>query len=259
VDYGLNIAASGALTAMYRQDVFANNLANMDTAGFKPDIPLTRQRPAARVEDHLNLPSNAMLERLGAGVLLAPNRANMAQGAVRVTSNPWDVAVQGEGFFVVAGPGSNTSGTPDSHLTRDGRFMRNSSGTLVNQNGYAVLDVNNRPINVPGSGEIRIDGNGMIRADGREVAQLRIASLPAGQTLRKEGDGLFPIDANTRSSLAPASGSIRQYSIEDSGVDEIRTLMQISSASREADANFSMISQLDRINGRMVNTFGRVS
>src|SRR6185295_4412463 len=56
VDYGLNIAASGALTAMYRQDVYANNLANMETVGYKPDIPVVKQRLDARHEDHLNLP-----------------------------------------------------------------------------------------------------------------------------------------------------------------------------------------------------------
>ena len=65
MNYGFQISSSGLLTALYRQDVYANNMANMDTVGFKPDIPALMQRDAARTEDHLPFaPSDAMLERL---------------------------------------------------------------------------------------------------------------------------------------------------------------------------------------------------
>src|SRR5262249_40596405 len=82
LEYGYNLAASGMLTAMFRQDVASNNLANLETTAFKPDRAFTIPRAAARIEDKLfNLPSNKLLERLGAGVLLAPTRTTFEQGA----------------------------------------------------------------------------------------------------------------------------------------------------------------------------------
>lgn len=112
MNYGLQISASGVLTSMYRQDVLANNLANMSTVGYKPDVPTTMLRDPARIEDDLGfMPSNDLIERLGAGVLSAPNRVSFAQGALETTNRPMDLAIEGDGFFVVrndsgGGPGS---------------------------------------------------------------------------------------------------------------------------------------------------------
>src|SRR4051812_42884899 len=75
MSYGLQISASGVMTSLYAQDVYANNLANMDTPGFKPEIPSIMPRLAVRQEDHLPfMPSNALLERLGGGALLEPHQ-----------------------------------------------------------------------------------------------------------------------------------------------------------------------------------------
>lgn len=257
MDYGLNIAASGALTAMYRQDVYANNLANMDTVGFKPDIPVLKQRLDARHEDHLNLPSNVLLERLGAGVLLAPNRVNYTQGAPRSTSNQLDLAISGDGYFVIQ---DQSTGSGDRvRLTRDGRFMRNSEGTLVNQRGQSVLDIRNRPITVPSSTDIKVDGTGAISVAGERVAQIQVISVPDNTGLVKEGEGAFIANSDLIGNARPATGTVSQNTIEESSVDEIRTLMDITGASRDADANFSMIQQLDRMNDRAINSFGRVA
>jgi len=256
VDYGLNIAASGALTAMYRQDVYANNLANMETVGYKPDIPVVKQRLDARHEDHLNLPSNKLLERLGAGVLLAPNQVDFTQGSPRSTSNPFDLAISGEGFFVVRD--SSTGSGDRFRLSRDGRFLRNSEGTLVNQRGQVVLDTQNRPITVPSSTNVQIDGDGSIRIGGERIAQIQCISVPNPGALRKENEGGFLANSDLLSSAKPAPGTISQNTVEESGVDSIRTLMQIGEASRDAEANFTMIQQLDRMNDRAVNNFGRV-
>ena len=73
MNYGMYISASGALTSMHRLDALTNNLANVNTVGFKPHTPAVKQRDVARVEDDMPLAdSNAMLERLGGGVQLAP-------------------------------------------------------------------------------------------------------------------------------------------------------------------------------------------
>ena len=70
MNYGMQISASGALSGLYRMDVFSNNLANINTTGFMPDVPVIRQRDAAAREDGLGaMPSNELVERLGAGVM----------------------------------------------------------------------------------------------------------------------------------------------------------------------------------------------
>lgn len=261
VDYGLYISASGALSAMYRQDVFSNNLANLDTAGFKPDIPLVRQRPADPQDHEGNLiASNMLLERLGAGVHLAPNRTSFAQGALRSTGAPLDLGIQGEGFFVVRRPDADAAtGDAGLRLTRDGRFFRSRTGKLVNSSGLSVLDESGGEISIPATGAISVDAKGVIRVGGATVAAIRFVSVPDSGQLSKEGEGLFLAPAGVIEGARPAGGIVRQAHVEESAVDEVSTIMRITSASRDAESNFSMIAQADRLNDRLINTFGRVS
>jgi flagellar basal-body rod protein FlgG len=258
MSYGLQISASGVMTAMYRQDVFANNLANMDTAGFKPDVPSTRAREAVRQEDGvLSLPSNALLERLGAGTLLNPNRISFANGPLRDTGNPLDVALQGDGFFVVRA--ASDGGNDAVRLTRDGRFTRNSSGQLVMAaGGLPVLDDGGNPITL-GPGKVTIAGDGTISQNNEPVAKLNLVQPVDPSQLRKQGHSLFEASSDVIGSLAPATGSLRQFAYEDSAADEVRSLMQMTSASREVDSNVAMIQQHDRMMDRAINVLGRVS
>lgn len=257
MNYGVYLSTSGVLTSMYRQDVLANNLANMDTVGFKPEIAATRQRDAARIEDNLNLPSNRLLERLGAGVLMAPNRVNFGQGGLRRTEEPLDVAVLGEGFLRVQ---AEPRGQSDRvYLTRDGRLTTDTNGRLVTQgDGYAVLDITGAPIvlNPGAKPEIRADGT--VLQYGAPVAQIALHQPADPDAMRKIGYGLFQ---TTPSALATgrAKGQIRQGHVEDSSVDEVRTLMALQSAAREVDANIAMIQQQDRMMDRAINTLGRLS
>jgi flagellar basal body rod protein FlgG len=258
MSYGLQISASGVMTSMYRQDVFANNLANMDTVGFKPDAPSSRPRDAVRQEDGLmHLPSNALLERLGAGALLNPNRVSFAQGALKESNNPLDMAIQGDGFFVVRQIAD--TGGDANRLTRDGRFTRNPDGQLVTAaGGLPVMDRGGNAITL-GPGAVSVDGDGSIRQNNQIVAQLQVVEPADPSQLRKQGHSLFMGSSEVMASLKTATGSVRSGSIEDSAADEIRALMQMTSASREVDANVAMIQQHDRMLDRAINVLGRVS
>ena len=89
MNYGLYLSAAGVLTNSYRQDVFANNLANVNTVGFKPDLPVLRTRPPEAIEDPAPFgTSNDLLERLGGGVLAGPQRTSFAPGPVEQTHRP---------------------------------------------------------------------------------------------------------------------------------------------------------------------------
>lgn len=259
MNYGLQISASGALTAMYKQDVLTNNLANGTTVGFKPDVPSVRQRDPARREDGLHfLPSNAMLERLGGGVALERNRVQFTQGALERTNSPLDLAIQGDGFFVVR---DETDSTGDRmRLTRDGRFARDAKGRLVMASGgLPVMDTSNRPIVLSGTGAVTIDADGTVSQGGAAVARIQLAGVSDLQRLDKMGRSLYRAPTGSVVQRRQAEGTLRQGYVESSGVDEVSMMMQITGASREVEANIGMIQQADRLMDRAINQLGRVT
>ncbi len=255
---GMYIAASGALNNLYRQDVAANNLANLSTPGFKPDSVLVRQRAAARIEGGLgNLSSNELLESLGAGVMGLRTHTSFGQGALAQTGSPLDLALQGDGFFVVQAS-SDESG--DTHrLTRDGRFTLSSEGVLVTQNGMPVLDDSNDPIKLKQNLTITIEGDGTIRQGGAEVARLAVLDIADPQRLRKVGASLFAAPNDVLDRAPTSTAVVRQGTIEQSSVDPIAAIMAVSSAGKAAESNIGMISRYDALMDRAINTFARLA
>lgn len=259
MNYGVQLSASGVLTSLYRQDVLANNLANMDSVGFKPDIVAARQRDPARIEDGLGyMPSNKLLEKLGGGVMMARNVINYGQGALQTTGQPLDVAVQGAGFMVVRDESDN--GKDKLRFTRDGRLGLDARSRLVMAStGMPVLDKAGRTLEVAPGVPVDIAGDGTISQNGREVGQIHLIEPADKSKMVKVGHSLFRAPAETLSSKARATGTLRQGSLEQSGVNEITTIMSMTAASRDVDANMSLISQHDRLTERAINTLGRVA
>lgn len=258
MNYGMYLSASGVLTNMHRQDVYANNLSNMQTTGFKPDMVFSRQRDAVRIEDDLPfLPSNELLERLGGGVLVAPTRTDFGQGATEETGNPLDVAIEGEGFLVVQG----RAGEGDARLrfTRDGRMTVGAGGVLVRvADGAPVLGVSNLPVRVDPSLPVHITSDGRVQQEGADVGRLRVVRPEDPLALVKDGVNSFRFRANdTR--LADADGLVRQGAIERSGVDPLMTLMAITKAGGAVSNNVRMIEIQNEATERAVNTLGRVT
>lgn len=254
MDYGLQISASGALTSMHAQDVLTNNLANINTTGFKPLMTGTMFREAARIEDNLpHLSSNALLERLGSGVFSAPESIDFAQGPLESSSSEFDVAIQGEGFFIVGDPGNPA-------LTRDGRFTLNSDNQLVMAStGTPVLDERQNPIPInPQLGPVAISSDGVISQNGNAVARLGIHDVPDRSILAPIGGGKYAAKTGAPLTLTEASGQVRQYMLEGSGSNEIDALMKIQSASRRAQSNIGMIDMQNRLITSAINTFGRI-
>lgn len=257
VSYGLQISASGVMTAMYRQDVFANNLANSQTVGFKADIPSSFARQDVRDEDNLPfLPSNKLLERLGGGTLLNANRIDFTQGQLKTSDSDLDLAILGDGFLMVRS-GADTSG--DSlRMTRDGRLTRNSEGYLVQAaTGMPVLDVQNRPIRLEPGTMVTVGSDGRLLEDGAEVATLAFIDVGDRTQIRKEGHSLFVPNADALGGIKRATGRIQQHAVEDASVDPIRTLLAMTSAARQVESNASMIQAHDRLTERAIASLGR--
>jgi flagellar basal-body rod protein FlgG len=259
MNYGLYISTSGALNAAYRQDLHTSNLANVNTAGFKPDIATTMQRDPARVEDHLGyLPSNDLLEMLGAGVRADRTRTDFSQGVIQSTGNDLDLAIRGEGFFTLLDEQDNTLNR--YRLTRDGRFTRDAGGRLVSAvSGMPLVDTNGLPIRLADSSPVTIQPDGSILQNGTEAARIGVVEVTNRNTLRKGPDGYFVPDANQLANRTQASGLVTQGAIEESAINEIATLMQIEGAARDAQANLGMIGYHDRLLDQAINRFARVA
>jgi flagellar basal-body rod protein FlgF len=255
MNYGMQISASGAQAAMFRQDSIANNLANLNTIGFKPVMASAMHRQHVRAEDNLwNLPSDTLLEQLGGGVLSGRTTIDFQQGPLQTSANDLDLGIQGDGFFTVGDPANPA-------LTRDGRFTLDDSGRLVGTtSALPVLDVDGEEITIDRSaGPVSINSDGQISQNGIAGQTIRLVDVPDRAALVKVGNGLFGDEQGRPLTLTDANGFIRQNMTEGSAVDEIGTMMGITAASRAAQSNISMIDMQNRMLESLVNRFARTS
>ena len=258
MNYGLYLSASGVLTNMYRQDVFANNLANIQTPAFKADVPAIRQRDAEAVEDRLGGElSHELLDRLGGGALAAPQMIDFKPGEMMATGRDLDAALPGEDdFFAVEFVDPQTKRVSVG-LTRDGRFSRNEEGYLVLPGGQYVLDARNQRIEIPVGPAPKIGPSGQVVQDGNEIGRLQVARLEDKSALVKQGDNVFKIVGRDTRQIVDQP-RVQPGSLESSGSDPIRTLMSLINSSKAAMSNANMIRYHDLLIDRAVNTLGRV-
>jgi len=263
MNYGLYLSASGVMVNAHRQDVLANNLANVNTAGFKPLFTDIRQRPA---ESQENGPvdfglANGLLDKLGGGVFGKDQRVAFTTGAPVKTDRNLDAALtKDNAFFVVQHTDANT-GQQSIRLTRAGKFTTNAAGELVTQAGQRVLNSDNEPIEVNGAkpvisrtGEITmLDGLGNpLGSDQLQLVEADLSMLrPSGQNLFEMtgGDSRTPIDHPV---LLPGH-------YESSGTNAISTMMEIVAATKAATGNAKMIQYHDQMLNASVNTFARIA
>ncbi len=246
--YGLYISAAGALAESARNDVIANNIANVNTPGFKDDLAVFRARSAEAVEGDLAAYATP-LDAAGGGVLVNRTWTRHVQGAVETTSQPFDLAIVGDGFFQV-------SDGQSSYLTRAGAFRRDDGGRLVSADGATFLaDASGRPVIVPPSDDVSISHDGLITADGAPVGRIDLVTVPDKAALRKAGASLY---LNAGPAAVPVPGRIQQGALEGSTVSPAWEMSQMISASRAYEANMQLIRMQDQALGDLIS-IGRVS
>lgn len=261
---GLYAAASAMLSQMERQTILSHNISNVDTPGFKTimmgleDWKKTDVIPQEQTyPDDPNIPT--MLNRLsqkqllwlgeiGLGVQTSPETIDYEQGSLQDTNEPLDFAVEGDGFFHIQ--------TPDGdRYTRDGRFLKDSEGTLVTSEGYKVLSQDGQTITVP-DGEIAVGTDGMISVDGNEVAQIGLFSFENVSTdLIRDPSNLYIANG---SPLDTGTGQIRQGSLEMSNVSISQMTSQMISVARSYEAAQKLVTVQDQLLSRSFSTLGKV-
>ncbi len=249
--YGLWLSADGMLAQQHRQDVLANNLANVDTPGFKPDRVAFAERLN---ESLLRAAPGASLTSLGqstGGLFSQANYTDYAQGRVVESGNPLDLALLGDGFLKIQ--------TADgAFFTRDGRLTTDVNGTLRHaaSNGV-VLGAQDQPLRIDvGSKEpLSIDRGGRLRQGTNILGDIGVTDFEDRQELDKIGNNLLSAD---RARPIAASGSFRQGYVEMSGVEPSAALVDMIAASRAYEMSASLISMQNESLGRLVNDVGRL-
>jgi len=262
MSYGMYLSASAVMVHSHRMDVFSNNMANVNTPGFKPQMAGVQQRLPEQVENgHNPQLSQRMLEQLGGGVYAASHQTMFDTSTLISSDRSLDVAMtQDNAFFAVENVNS-TSGETEVMLTRNGRFDI-KQGELVTSTGHRVLDDRDKPIKIPEGytpyfntlGEIEFRNNSDEVLDG---PRLQVARADTDKLEHRGKNLLAMIGGDSRQAIDIPDLKPGHY--EASGTDPIKTMMQIVAATKAATGNANMIRYHDQMMNQSINTFGRVA
>ncbi len=245
---GYYSSAAGMVTQFNRLDTIANNLANVNTAGFKEDNLIVGDFMRLYKEARDVLPNANHTKEAAQFLNRAMNKApqvvdaytDFSLGTMQKSDNPLDMALSKEGMFFLVK-------TPEGiRLTRDGTFTKNDEGKLITKQGYEVLPsdyfISNQPIVFnEGDSAIEIDKNGQILTNIPnsmnldQVNRLFIAQPDNINLLKKEGDGLYRYDgAGGTEGLVSLDGSeaVVQGFVEKSNVNAVKMMTQLIETNR---------------------------
>ena len=241
MNHGIHIAAAGMKSRMQALDVSANNLANVNTVGFKKDSVFY---------GIFNRVQGTSLEKaLADSTVIERVQTDFTVGPMIQTGNALDLALPAEGFFVVR--------TPDGdRYTRNGEFTLNGQREIVNAQGFPVLGERG-PLVVP-EGEVQVGESGDVSIEGATVGRLQIVHFEDTSLLRKVGGVLFealPQAVETR----PLRLMVKQGFLEGSNVNPMQGVSDAILNMR----NFEMLSRAlrslsEEVNRRVIEEVGRV-
>jgi flagellar basal-body rod protein FlgF len=238
---------SGGIAALGRLEAVSQNLANISTAGYKAERLVFRVRPlepdgAARLDP--------VLSRTAAQVVEVATIRDFSQGPVRPSGNPLDVAIGGEGFFVV-------STARGDRYTRQGTFTRDGEGYLVTQHGERVQgESGDIPV---GIGDAAIGEDGTIAVDGVSAGRLKMVTFGAHPALQPEGATLFvPAPGVTPTPLDATEVRLHPGAIEGANVDAAAGMIELIDVSRGFETYMHAMRRLDEVAQHAINEVGRV-
>ncbi len=233
-------ALEGAVILERKLDLIANNMANIDTVGFK--------KQGITFEEYL-LPQVDDTKRTSKGEL---EWTNFSPGNLRVTGNPLDFAIEGKGFFVID--------TPDGRrYTRAGNFTLDSQNQLVTQEGYPVLG-NGAPIvleDTTGKG-LWLSGDGRFFVDGTQTGAIDVVSFDNPQALKCMGGNLFSATQGA-GAATPVDARVKQGYLEDSNVNPLETMIQLIDVYRAYEVQQKALQTVDQMDNQAAGELGKPS
>jgi flagellar basal body rod protein FlgG len=246
--YGLYISADGASVQNRRLDVIANNLANVDTAGFKEELAVFQARYAQDILDGRVPPNAGKLADVGGGVEFFSTPTDFTPGPFKVTGIWSDVAIKGSGFFTVERDGRTA-------LTRAGNFQLDNEGRLITQGGDPVLDETGAPIQVDlADGPVTFGSGGEVLQNGEIVATLGVVAPRSLGDLTKIGGNCFQSLGPTQP-IPPGERRLATETLEVSGVEPTTQMVSMIETSRVFEANIRVMQAHDNMIGQL---YGRL-
>ncbi len=256
----LDIAGTGMQAQATNVEVISNNIANMTTTGFKRRraefqdlIYQNLRRVGSNSSDSGSVvPAGA---QVGLGVKTAAIYRINEQGNLQQTSNAFDMAIRGNGFFQVTLPSGETA------YTRDGTFALSAEGQIVTADGYVVqpgvtvpANATNVTINASGQVQVTLDGQQAPAL----VGQIQLAVFPNAGGLDAQGDNLFLATtasgaAVTGTPASPGFGSVLQGFVETSNVNVVSEITNLITAQRAYEMNSKVITTSDQMLSTLTN------
>jgi flagellar basal-body rod protein FlgG len=224
---GLYSAAAGMSAQQEQLNAISNDLANLSTSGYKSERVAFNDLLYNRV----NVAGSETTVGDGANALVIGR--SEGQGGITETGNPFDLAIEGPGYFEVKRPNGQTV------LTRNGNFGVDASGTLVNAEGNRLTP----PIKLPpgvSPNEVTVSSNGTVSAGNRTLGQIKLVTVTAPDQMLADGSSaLLPTAAS--GAPHPATGAIHQGALESSNVNIAGTMAQMVSTQRAFQMNSTSI------------------
>jgi flagellar basal-body rod protein FlgG len=255
----LYTAAAGMDAQQFNIDTISNNIANVNTAGFRAnqarfqDLIYQQLRAAGTPVGSSVVP---VAQEVGLGVKISSSEKIFTQGTVQQTNAPLDVAIEGDGFFQVTKPDGTTA------YTRDGSFSEDPNGAIVTSDGYFL----NPQITVPqGALQVSVGADGSVTAllpgqtAPQALGQIQLARFTNNAGLAPLGQNLFN---QTAASGAPivsqpginGAGSLQGGYIENSNVSIVDQMVAMITAQRAFEANSKAVTTADQMLQTAVNT-----
>jgi flagellar basal-body rod protein FlgF len=225
----LEIGRTVLAASQQRLETVATNVANVSSPGFKRDVSF-----AAILQENTAVPT---LETI----------PDLSRGAMRMSGNVFDLALAGEGYFLVAADDRML-------LTRDGQFQRGAGGRLETTQGFAVQAADGGDVFVPGE-QAEILADGTVLSDGVPVARIAVVSTERAALLQRVGGALF--EAPDAAWTPLADPQVRQGMLEGSNVEMAPEMVEMMSAMRQAETASRIIQTYDSLIGQAITTFGQ--
>ncbi len=253
MNHSLWVAKTGLDAQQTRMSVIANNLANVNTTGFKKshavfeDLIYQNIKQAGGQTSQQTRAATGL--EIGTGARLVATERDFAQGNLAQTDNALDVAINGSGFLQVLMPDGTTA------YTRDGSMQLDSEGNLVTASGYTILP----GVNVPAEAQSLIigqDGTVSVQVDGsttpQEIGTLTLADFVNPGGLEARGENLYVETAASGAAQVGAPGadglgSLRQGALESSNVNVVEELVDMIETQRAYELNSKAIETSDQM------------
>lgn len=267
---GVYTALSGAIAQSAKLDTIANNIANVNTPGFKRDDLTFQEYLTANEKEQsiMNVPRvpasiESFYDMQGGDksyVDLKGTYTDYSQGSLKHTGNNFDVAVDGKGFFEVSTP-------QGVRLTRAGNFTMDGNGRLVTKDGYPVLkagdplsDPESRMITINDAATFSVSDGGELIQGTENLGKISVVNATNQDALQKIGNSLYGFKPNMEAGLtSQAAPSLKQGFVETSNVNIVKEMTDMITTNRVFESTQKAIGAYDSMAEKLVNIVGKTT